>query len=158
MTPKYQTLDAIADCFNPVIGIVALLVVARPFFSRNWASGFARLRTLAQLMAVVYALRFIDRAIDPENVAVVGYSTHTAFAVGVTAFICAHQVCWQRAGWVIGLLVYLGLVGYQGYHSLSDIAVSALLLIVACWGILWRDMNRIGRSTCPAKDSHRHAR
>lgn len=146
MSVSYETLDAIADSFNPLIAVVAAILAVRPFAAKHWSMGLARVRVLGELLAVVYALRFLDRVLDPANGASVGYSTHTAFAVAVTAFICTYQTRAKQVWWVAFLMAYLALVRYQGYHSLGDIALSALLVSAAAWVVLWRDPNRVGRT------------
>ncbi|MDC5819212.1 hypothetical protein OPW19_05155 [Vibrio europaeus] len=56
------------------------------------------------------------------------YSTHTALAlVFVTTLVLSHD--WVKRGILLSLLMYGGLMLYQGYHSWLDIALTTLMTL-----------------------------
>lgn len=129
----YDQWDAIADAVNPVMAIVTLLV---PFFIRSGYRGGRRAfyLALASSMATMYALGWIDARQNIWASWGMDYSTHTGFAVVLVASLWL----WARP---VGLsagavaIAYAGLMLYQGYHSLADIALTGAIVCALTLGI-----------------------
>ena len=129
-------LDAIADAFNPVAGIISLALVATPLVRLRWGLALLRASAFGVVLAVVYAFMLADRIMDPNGTSFIGYSTHSAFAIGACAFNST-AVPRLAAPWVVALIAYLGLVVYQGYHPVGDVAFTAALVLAPFWFVLW---------------------
>jgi hypothetical protein len=63
------------------------------------------------------------------------YSTHTAVALVLVLFL-SMNAAGQSMPWLGSLAGYAWLMTYQGYHSLVDIATTALAVAIPAIGIL----------------------
>jgi len=74
------------------------------------------------------------------------YSSHTAVAVALLGAICASS---RRLGFLAAALIglYVPLMIYQGYHSLADIASTALAVGVPVWALAYVGSSRDTRQT-----------
>ncbi|WP_241213020.1 hypothetical protein [Vibrio tubiashii] len=76
----------------------------------------------------IYALMFADKYTGAYAAVSLDYSTHTALAlVFVTTLVLSHD--WVKRGILLSLLMYGGLMLYQGYHSWLDIALTTLMTL-----------------------------
>lgn len=133
--PSYETLDTIADAVNPVLLIATLLLPALPVVRARIGTILWYVRVVAAL-CIVYGLMALDVRFGLWAAFGSDYSTHTAFAVALAAL-------WYRAGRTLFLVVagvvllYCGLMLYQRYHTLLDLATTALIVGLLTTGIAW---------------------
>ncbi len=119
----YAALDAIADSFNPGLGLLAVAHLLLISVNRQWQRAGIYLATLLALTTVIYGLMAVDR-----NLFDFPYSTHSAFAVCFCTLHAAYMPRFKLL-WTGLLVCYLGLILFQGYHSWLDIAVTLILVI-----------------------------
>ena len=131
---SYQVLDRVADSHNPVLGIIWLSLSAAPFASRQWRKALSRFIAGLACLLVAYGLMWVDSITQLWGQLSLDYSSHTAVAVALLGAICASS---RRLGFLAAALIglYVPLMIYQGYHSLADIASTALAVGGPCVGI-----------------------
>ena len=126
MTPAtLRFLDAIADSFNPLLAILALVapLIRRPRTFR--ATALCYFSTGAAI-AMVYVVRAIDAGQQIWASAGLDFSTHSAFAASLTTSIGAFRRRWLT--FLVPLLIaYFCLLMILRYHGLLDILTSASL-------------------------------
>lgn len=134
--PSYETLDTIADLYNPCILLAA-------FVSTIWQWRRHEQKKLRWLttsfievgiyVAVVYGLWFLDKRFGLWPSQGWDYSTHTAFALAMVWPLWLYQVSYWRWVWPISFVFYALLMLYQNYHTIADIAstTAVILLIMA---------------------------
>lgn len=123
-------LSVVTDSFNPTVSVFVLAAVAHGFVT-SLRVGFERLVATLVGLALVYGERYLarDLAYWPPGAV---FSTHTAYAV--TALTCL--IAWSRRRIAVSTLLAAALGGYVwlviwfGYHRPSDIALSALAVLV----------------------------
>lgn len=124
---SYQTLDAIADSVNPILGLVAL---TWPWLQwrRQWR--LAALHVLLTLLSVAlaYAMSALDRTFGWWQSAGLDFSTHTALCVALIVSLCFVRRS-LAALWIGVFIAYAALMVYQGYHSIADICTTALAVL-----------------------------
>lgn len=117
--PSYETLDRIADSYNPLL-FVAYLIASIIYFLQGdrvaWLKG-------ALSLFLAYGLMFLDKVLLLWQYVGLDYSTHSAVALSLIAFQlhkcrASHPV---SIAWITSLIMYYALVIYQGYHSVGDI-------------------------------------
>jgi hypothetical protein len=129
MMPSYATLDRIADTYLPVLFVWVLAQAVRdgwngPHRKCSWWA----LAPLLLMAALVYGTFWLDRELSLWHRLNLDYSTHTA----ASAALC--YLIWRRGKtkrrWLIplSLLLYLGLMRYQNYHTWGDM-VSTLIYV-----------------------------
>ena len=123
---SWETLDAIADSVNPVLGIIAL-VWPWLFWRGSWRR--AALNVIATLISVgfAYVVASLDTRYGWWPSVGLDFSTHTAVAVALVASLWAIKPSLWFA-WVVVLFGYAALMVYQGYHSLADIVTTAAVI------------------------------
>jgi hypothetical protein len=127
MSLTHTDLKIVADAVDPMLAVIALLT---PWIWRP-TGGQRRLRfylTALAALGIMYALRAFEHsshAVGPSWD--VHYSSHTGFTV-VLATVLALWRWWFSIVGVVVLFAYGDLMIYQHYHSLADIAVTALLI------------------------------
>lgn len=122
---NYETLDAIADAYIPLLLMVAGAIVAAPLLKAQWSLLRSRALMLLAMLAVAYGGMFLDNALQIWPLLGLDYSTHTAVALVLVWFIgCIYR---KGAGVLaVSLLLYCLLMTYQRYHTWADIAVTAV--------------------------------
>lgn len=136
MIPSYETLDLIADAYNPTLLLCAiacgLYTTIRTGGSRKLLNGLGQASDLIILLVLVYGMLILDNAIGIWAQWGLDYSTHTAFAA---AMCFALWQCSERAAkpalrwvWPLSLVVYLGLMHYQQYHTWGDMLVTLMYI------------------------------
>ncbi|HWV16581.1 MAG TPA: hypothetical protein VN030_14200 [Cellvibrio sp.] len=126
----YQTLDTIADAYIPLLLLIALLTMAIRS-AKNKSTIAANLQILGSLLllcAGAYGLMFIDQRLGLWPSVGLDYSTHTAIAV-VLVYVLLLLFPGARLFTGASLAIYAGLMIYQGYHSLSDILSTGIVII-----------------------------
>lgn len=119
----FEILDIIADSYIPVLLLISLAIVVNSFKSRGIKIGFYHLCLLTALISLVYLFQFLDRAFSLWLYFGLDYSTHTAFALAIVAFV-AFTTRKNTIHVIVSFLCYLLLMLYQHYHSLADIVVT----------------------------------
>jgi len=124
----YENLDRIADAFVPAQAIAALLLVLVHLAHRRFRLAGQLLVLFAIGLVLVYGMMFADNRFGFWPAVGLDYSTHASVALMLTAVLIA---AWRRLWWLsCGLvLAYLGLCLYQRYHTVLDIATTALYLV-----------------------------
>ncbi len=139
----YQSIAILCDSLNPLLfaGNIALLI--QLVFRQKIQRGLYMLGCLFAGLAITYSAYFLDRAMGLWPRFGSDYSTHTAAAMAL-ALPLALFTPYHR--WLIlTLLIYAALMVFQGYHSVLDIATTALafsllmcpILIAGRWAA-WR--------------------
>jgi hypothetical protein len=120
----YRTLDGVADAFNPLLTMLALL-----------APGLGKQRgarvNLAYYLAAIIALAVVYAAMGLERSGLwratgLDYSTHSAYAAALVAAIAALRHKWT-APLLTLLAAYLALVVVMGFHGVLEALLSAAL-------------------------------
>jgi hypothetical protein len=123
---SWETLDAIADSVNPVLGIVALVwpwLVWRDSWRR------AALSVASTLLSVgfAYFVAALDARYGWWPSVEMDFSTHTAVAVALVVSLCAIRPSLWFA-WVAVLCGYVVLMLHQDYHTLKEIVTTAAVI------------------------------
>ena len=129
----YQQLDAIADSYIPLLGILTLLWFVRKGISLGVKSAFIEAMTTSLGVMYIYALMFLDAYFSAYASIGLDYSTHTALALVfvTTLALIGKEV---RRITVISMVCYCLLMLYQGYHTLADMALTSLMTLpVLVW-------------------------
>ncbi|HEY0684559.1 MAG TPA: hypothetical protein VGD45_19640 [Steroidobacter sp.] len=123
---SWETLDAIADSVNPILGVIALVwpwIFWRSFWRRAALSVFTTLVSVA----FVYVIAWLDARYGWWPSMGLDFSTHTAVAVTLVVSLCAIKPSIWFA-WVGVLCAYVALMLYQGYHTAADIFTTAAVI------------------------------
>lgn len=123
---NWDTLDAIADSVNPILGIIALLW---PWL--RWRASWRRAALSVATTLVSVGLAYVVSALDGRYgwwpAVGLDFSTHTAVAVALVVSLCAIKPSIWFA-WVGVLVAYVALMLYQEYHTLADIVTTAAVI------------------------------
>lgn len=144
--PSYETLDAIADSYNP------LLFVGYIIFSVLYWRGGDRLAALRGFAGIVvaYAFMFMDNAWRLWPSVGLDYSTHSAVALALVAFHI-HKRPWNSPAAIsfsVSLILYYALVVYQEYHSVMDIVTTAAVIGPVVALVYWA-INKLSPASSP---------
>lgn len=135
MGPNYGTLDWIADAYTPLLAVIALVFIIIALFRSQWRLAGRRLLALAVVLSIAYGLMLLDGRFYLWPALGLDYSTHTAVAMVLVAFLLAEEPRLSVL-WFGSLAGYALLMLYQGYHTFSDIAITGLAVIVPAWLVL----------------------
>lgn len=94
------------------------------------------------LLAIVCLVQAIDNRYCPWSARLLDYSTHTAFALALV-FYRLDAKPQLRDVVILSFLLYMLLVPYQQYHTLSDILSTALVLGPLMWFVVFYSKQRI---------------
>jgi hypothetical protein len=124
-------LGSLADSFNPLLAIVALVV---PFLRRprTGRATIAYYLSTGAAIGIVYLVRFIDRRNQIWASFGLDYSTHSAFAASLAASIGAFDRRWA-VPLALAVLLYFALEMFMRYHGVLDILSSAVPAAVAAF-------------------------
>jgi hypothetical protein len=139
----YQQLDAIADSYVPLLGILTLLWFVKKGFSSGVKLALADAGTMLLGAIYIYILMFVDKYLGAYASIGLDYSTHTALAlvfVTTLSFISKNV----RVVTVTSMVLYCLLMLYQGYHSVADILLTGLMTlpVLVCFKSLPRCKNK----------------
>ncbi|GLT17289.1 hypothetical protein GCM10007938_10660 [Vibrio zhanjiangensis] len=129
----YQQLDAIADLYIPLLGILTLVWLLIKASRLGIKSALIEAVTTSLGVMYIYALMFLDAYFAAYASIGLDYSTHTALALVfvTTLALISKEV---RRITVISMLCYCLLMLYQGYHTLADMALTSLMTLpVLVW-------------------------
>lgn len=148
---NWETLDAIADSVNPVLGIIALVW---PWlrWRGSWRRAAVSVTVTLLSVAFAYALSALDAKFGWWPSMGLDFSTHTAIAVALVVSLCSIKPSSWMA-WAGVLLAYFVLMVYQGYHTPADIfttlvAIAPPLILAARY--LQRTDTLAGAADSPA--------
>lgn len=122
---SYETLDAIADSYNPALALASLAFIAASVFRAQWRLAVSRLSAFSAIVFIAYGLMFLDRSFNIWLTFGLDYSTHTAVAIGLVLFLLFNAPR-SAALWVCSFISYVLLMLYQHYHTITDIATTGL--------------------------------
>lgn len=144
---SYESLDTIADLFNPLWFLAILILTTKACISTYYHAQQRRIQTSLKKLAAlylplliyliwVYAWMFTDNALKLWHSAHADYSTHTAVAVALTWHLGIFLHSGGRViAWAL-FTAYCALMMRQGYHSAADIISTGLFTVA---GILLID-------------------
>jgi hypothetical protein len=123
--PSYETLDAIADAYNPLLALVSLLLIAARVFKAKWKLAGVGMAGFMTVALVAYGLMFLDRHLGIWPAFGLDYSTHTATALGLVILLSIEA---RRLAtlWSISFICYVLLMLYQRYHTVADVVTTAV--------------------------------
>lgn len=125
--PSFETLDAIADAYTPLLGVLSIAVIAVGGFRKQWRLTGRRLLVFAVALVLTYGLMILDARYQLWPALGLDYSTHTALALTLAIFL-AMSTPRLKSVWYGSLVCYVLLMLYQGYHSLADILATAVVV------------------------------
>jgi hypothetical protein len=136
---NYQTLDAIADAVNPVMGVVALLF---PWLRPSLRVQRALIMDLLTLAAVglAYAVMAVDASVGLWGRLGLDYSTHAAVYIAIASALWQYGGVGRLLGSIVGV-AYAALMLWQKYHAVLDIVATAavmLSLLMLFWWLIGR--------------------
>jgi hypothetical protein len=125
-------LDRIADSTNPVLGVATLLWawIARGHGRLGSGARAGILGNVATLtsVGVIYLVGAVEKQMGWWAAMGLDYSTHTAVCVA-----CIVSLWWidrrARIPAIVAGLAYAGLMLFQKYHSVADIATTAAVIV-----------------------------
>lgn len=143
--PSYETLDAIADAYNPLLALISLLLIAARLFKAQWKPAGRGMAGFIAVALVAYGLMFLDRFLGIWPAFGLDYSTHTATSLGLVLLLSL-EARKLATLWAVSLACYFILMVYQRYHTVSDIVTTTLAVGIPL-GLILLYLNRLGR-TC----------
>lgn len=162
----YQQWDLIADSYIPALTVLTLVLLIR----EGWINGVPKaaqsfLRVLLSVF-YVYSVMFTDEHFKIATSLGFDYSTHTALALVLVIYLALYDTKSKhgiefkhgtklnginlRALTIGSMLLYVWLMIYQSYHSITDITLTALIIVPVVWLVMrckipeFTKNNRIG--------------
>lgn len=131
--PSYETLDLIADAFNPFLLLCVLILSAYDCLQAQLKIRCSLHAFVALLivLVLVYGMLAIDNMLSIWPRLGLDYSTHTAFAAGLCFLLWRRSHRPSRYIWPISLLGYCALMRYQQYHTWSDMITTLVYMVLA---------------------------
>ena len=123
---SWDTLDAIADSVNPILGIIAL-VWPWLHWRGSWRRAALSVATTLVSVGLAYVLATLDARYGWWPSVGLDFSTHTAVAIALVVSLCAIKPSIWFA-WAAVLCGYVALMLYQGYHTAADILTTAAVI------------------------------
>jgi hypothetical protein len=124
---SYETLDAIADSYNPALLAISLAAIPIGRREGRWRRIGVRVAALGVVALLVYGLMFLDRRLDIWGAFGLDYSTHTALSLGLVIFL-SFNARKLTVVWVGSFACYVLLMLYQRYHTIADIVTTGLVV------------------------------
>lgn len=87
--PNYETLDSIADAYIPLLATFSLVFIVVPLLQSRRRIAALRLLAIALLLVSAYGLMFLDARLNIWALFDLDFSTHTAVALIVPAWMLA---------------------------------------------------------------------
>jgi hypothetical protein len=142
---SWETLDAIADSVNPILGLIALIW---PWLHWRGSWRQAALNVLVTLLSLglAFGMSAIDGKFGWWPSVGLDFSTHTAISIALIVALCSIKPSTWMV-WTAVLLGYFVLMVYQRYHTWADIGTTAAViappLIAARWWLARRHTGQI---------------
>ncbi len=130
-----NVLDLAADAFSPALTLLALAAPGLRGTWRGWPPAILYLVAGLTGLGLIYGIAALDTRFGLWPAVGLDYSTHTAYAVSLATTI----ICWDRrwlALLVAALCGYALLMVVLGFHSLADIATSAMIAVPGAWAAM----------------------
>ncbi len=141
---SYETLDAIADSYNPSLAVISLVFIAVSLFKSQWRQAGLRFAGFAMIAVIAYSLMLLDSRLNIWPAFGLDYSTHTAVALGLVLFL-SFTIPRFVYFWFGSLVGYALLMLYQRYHTVSDIVMTGIAVgipMMLCLMPLYRPWRR----------------
>jgi len=122
----YEKLDFIADSYNPLLFLFALYITIN-IFTKSKNKGIIKGVLLTTLLATVYIVQALDNSFGAWSYFNSDYSTHTAFSFALVMFFI-YESKKQIIIVISSFILYLVLMLYQQYHTLTDILSTIAIL------------------------------
>lgn len=136
----YETLDTIADAYNPFLFIIALIQSIAWMIQGEW---YVWIKLLISA-GIVYGVKYLDTVFKLWESFHLDYSTHTAVAVSLALYL-VHKNTHRKiyaATLYSSLLGYILLMLYQRYHTVQDIMSTACFIIICLIFVYKRSLKR----------------
>ena len=131
MSLSYQTLDTIADAYNPALLVASLVLVSYRVYQspQHLREALRQFGFIFLVLIWVYGSMWLDNTFHFWPKFGLDYSTHTAFALSLSTLLLQVKGVYR---WVnVGLFcAYLALMRYQNYHTVADMLTTALWTIL----------------------------
>lgn len=134
---SYEALDQIADLYNPLLLLAALILTTlscrgsqAPY--TNWLK---RIVLVGCGLALVYGVQYLDHRLQLWPRLGWDYSTHTAFAMAMVWPLWYYGRPPWRWVWPTSLVIYGVLMLYQRYHTLADMVSTAIVIFGLLLGL-----------------------
>ena len=123
---SYETLDAIADSYTPLLLIISLILFALRFRRSNPVIYGLR---LGLYTLCVYASQWVDKVLNLWSSIGLDYSTHTAAALALTILLIFQSSHFAtRTLSLFIFFAYLLLMKIQNYHSFGDMLTTGFCI------------------------------
>ena len=121
----YETLDAIADSYNPILFLVYIA------FSIIYFRAGDRIASIKGFLGILicYVIMFLDNALEIWNSLGLDYSAHSSVAFALVFFHIHKRKLksLMAIGFIMSLIGYYLLELYQQYHTLLDIVSTVIV-------------------------------
>ena len=134
--PMYETLDAIADSYNPLMFLLCLSVLVFTFVKAHYKKFLIYCAGFGIGFLVVYGFRFADHRYQIWQTAGLDYSTHTAVALNLVVFAVLFSSLRFQILAIVSFIAYLCLMLYQGYHTVMDIFSTTAIVLPLILAVL----------------------
>jgi hypothetical protein len=133
--PTHETLHWIAGSYIPLLALLLLALVAKAFLRPDRRLARMRVLSVLAVLSIAWGFMLIDLCFDLFSAFGHDYSTHTAVALALVAVI-ARAVPRLAIMLAASFFSYLLLMLYQGYHTIPDMGITAVLVGIPTWGSL----------------------
>ena len=132
---NYETLDAIADAYIPLLALLAFGMVVSGLWMAQWKLSAIKLLSLIGIAFVSYGFMMLDAYFNIGPIFYLDYSTHTAVSLGLIIFLYFNA---RRLAivWIGSSILYLMLMLYQQYHTIADILVTGVVVGFPVWWLI----------------------
>ena len=131
----YETLDAIADTYTPLLALLAFGMVVYGLWMAQWKLSAIRSLSLVGIAFIAYGFMTLDAYFNIGSFLSLDYSTHTAVSIGLIIFLY-FNVRRLAIVWIGSFILYLMLMLYQQYHTLADILVTGVVVGFPVWWLI----------------------
>ncbi len=132
---NYETLDAIADAYIPLLALFAFGMVVSGLWAAQWKLSAIRSLSLVGIAFIAYGFMTLDAYFNIGSFLSRDYSTHTAVSIGLIIFLY-FNVRRLAIVWIGSFILYLMLMLYQQYHTLADILVTGVVVGFPVWWLI----------------------
>jgi hypothetical protein len=134
---SYETLDSIADAYIPILSGLFLVGLVGKLYKNITSYRFmlVKFSYLIVLLIISYGIMFFDNATKLFPLLGLDYSTHTAVALSLVYALCLLLANRWKKIIVSSMLMYAGLMLYQGYHTMVDMVVTAAVISMFAFGV-----------------------
>lgn len=132
---SYETLDAVADAYTPLLALLAFGMVVSGLWLAQWKLSAIRSLSLVGITFIAYGLMMLDAYLNIWSFFSLDYSTHTAVSLGLLIFLYFNA---RRLAivWTGSFVLYLILMLYQQYHTIADIFVTGVVVGFPVWWLI----------------------